>query len=247
MSLTLGPARAPYVFTGRQGGVSAAPYTSLNLSDAVGDRPEHVAHNRTAALAALGRNDLWLRHVTQVHGARVVEARSADLSATEADGLVTSDPQAALCVFVADCVPVLLADSQGRAVAAAHAGWRGTAAQIAQSAALALCGRTGAAPQTLWAAIGPAIGPCCFMVDAPVADTLSQCFMHSHAAFVERAPGRIAVDLWALNRRSLRDVGVPAEHITVQRVCTHCSPHYFSYRRDGAPTGRQAGLIALPG
>lgn len=242
----LGPERAPYLFTNRADGFSLGPYSSLNLSLSTGDHRPHVRANRARAAQMLGRNPNSFISVTQVHGHEAVQVTHEASLHIEADALITRDVKATLAVLTADCVPIVLATADGRCVAAIHAGWRGTAARIAALGALG-CARVGAcAPEAVWAHVGPAIGPCCFEVDAPVEAKLRAAYPTVAEAFVAREPGRTAIDLWQLNRRALMDTGIPAGNIGVTRICTHCDSRYFSHRRDGAPGGRQGALIALP-
>ena len=148
----------PHGFTTRLGGLSRPPYDALNLGEGVGDDPAAVAESwRRLALAA----GVSFARVRQVHGARVVVAERAGGPGDEADAVATRTPGVAAYVSVADCVPVLVADPRGNAVAAAHAGWRGTIARVAARAVEALVGM-GARREDLVAAVGPSIGPCCY-------------------------------------------------------------------------------------
>jgi len=235
-----------HAFTTRVGGTSHSPFDSLNLSRGVGDTPAAVAANRARVLAALGHRPGDHVDAAQVHGAEVAQAGAAHHGSTiaGADGLVARDPNVVLAVHCADCVPLLLADARRGAVAAVHTGWRGTAAGAAQAAVKALRDNYGSDPRDLIAAIGPAIGPCCYEVDAPVADAFAG---WPWAAEVLR-PGRPDhwwLDLAAANRRTLRGLGVPAEQIWESGLCTACEPGLlFSYRRDGV-TGRMGAMIGL--
>lgn len=240
----LGPKGAPYLFTNREGGHSAGAYTSLNLSLTTGDVGAHVRANRARATGALGRAPSSFVSVTQVHGHEAVQVTAQASPHIEADALITQDPAATLAVLVADCVPVVLASADGRTVAAIHAGWRGTAGRIASTAALGCARVAQCGPEALWAHLGPAIGPCCFVVDAPVAQALQAAYPTVQEAWQPQGPGRTAIDLWALNLRALMDTGMARANIGISRICTACSPSHFSHRRDGAPNGRQGALIA---
>ena len=142
----------------RQGGVSAAPWDSLNLGIAVGDDPLAVAENRRRFTEALGARPVWLR---QVHGITVLRLQHGHLDAApvEADAAWTDEPGLACTVQVADCLPVLMAAPEGRAVAAAHAGWRGLAGGVVEAALAALCEGAHCAPQDVAVWLGPCIGP----------------------------------------------------------------------------------------
>jgi YfiH family protein len=230
-------------FTTRDGGVSAPPHDRLNLGGAVGDDPAHVAENWRRLERATG---LRFARVRQVHGARVVHAEAPCEPSEEADAVVSVAEGVAACVSVADCVPILLADPESGAVAAVHAGWRGTLAGIAAEGVGALERAVAAPPARLLAVIGPSIGPCCYEVSEEVAAR----FRDEIWATVVRGPdaggsGRPHVDLWAANERVLVRAGVSAERIAVLGRCTSCErERFFSHRRDAGRTGRQVAFIA---
>ncbi|MBI5332971.1 MAG: laccase domain-containing protein [Burkholderiales bacterium] len=161
------PAGVGAVFTTRAGGVSAAPWSGLNLGDHVGDDPAAVADNRRRLAAALGARPVFLR---QVHGCEVVrlDAASADAPVCSADACWTTEPGVACCILVADCLPVLFAAPNGRGVAAAHAGWRGLAAGVLQATARALADGVGCGTNELRAWLGPCIAQADFEVGADV-------------------------------------------------------------------------------
>ena len=219
-------------------------FTTRQLAIAGGAERCEAEWHQLAATAGVGRESVAA--VTQVHGATIVHAH--DLNRTgrpQGDGLVGSDPSVVLTVRVADCVPVLLADTRRGVVAAVHAGWRGTAAGIAAAAVSRLAERYGTAPGDLVAALGPSIGPCCYRVG----QTLIEVFRREgHGAAIERwfqrQHGRLHLHLWAANRDQLVVAGVPARSVFVSGLCTACLPAWFySYRREGAATGRLVGFI----
>jgi polyphenol oxidase len=226
----------PHGFTTRTGGASPAPWDSLNLGGAVGDDPTRVEENwrRLAKATALG-----FARVRQVHGARVLRLDAPGAPVEEADAVVSVRPAVAACVSVADCVPVLLADPETGAVAAVHAGWRGTMARVA-SAAVAALARTGARPERLIAAIGPSIGPCCYEVSADLAARF-----RAEMGPVVREDPTPHLDLWAANRGILEAAGVPPGRIDLLSRCTACERElFFSHRRDAGQTGRQVAFIS---
>jgi YfiH family protein len=223
-------APGPYVvgFSTRRGGVSEAPFDTLNLGRLTDDDAERVAENRRRLSAELGSDADLLRHGRQVHGAVV---RRAEGTGEPGDGLWTDTPGQPLLVFTADCLPVAIVRATGAppAVAALHVGWRGLLAGIVANAVAALGGGT------LAAAIGPGIGPCCYEVGDEVA-----------GPFRERYGGEVVregrLDLWLAAERALSAAGVADLHRT--DLCTSCNPDlFFSHRRDAGRTGRQ-GMIA---
>jgi YfiH family protein len=229
----------PHGFTTREGGVSRGPYRSLNLSSTVGDDPERVEENWERLRRVTG---LAFARVRQVHGCSVVEAGAGSLPVEEADAVTTAVPGVAACVSVADCVPVLLADPRSGAVAAVHAGWRGTLGRAAREGVRALIERHHARPSDLLAAIGPSIGPCCFEVSRDLAVRFRDEI--GPATGNPRENGSRA-DLWLANERVLREAGVPRRRIEVLARCTSCEEDlFFSHRRDEGRTGRHVAFIA---
>ena len=233
------PVRA--VFTTRTGGVSDGGYAGLNLGATSGDRPEAVRANRAALCEALGLDAERVTMGHQVHGSgvRVGDGPPRPGRFTgglrdwpEGDGLTTARPGLALVVLGADCLPVLLWRRDGSAVAAAHAGWRGLVDGVVEEALAALGDPAGVA-----GAIGPGIGPEHYEVGDEVRERFA-------ARFGEHVVHGRAVHLAAAAATALRDAGVPQSAITVLEACTASDPErFFSYRRDGAACGRQAGVV----
>jgi len=210
------------------GGVSEAPFDTLNLGRLTDDEPERVDENRGRLCIEAGTDPELLRFGRQVHGQVV---RRAEGRGEPGDGVWSDTPGEPLLVFTADCLPVALARGNGErpAIAALHVGWRGLLAGIVQNAAAALGGGR------LAAAIGPGIGPCCYEVSDEVSEPFRKRFGSGIVA-------RRHLDLWRATEQALRAAGAA----TVMRVdlCTACNPEtFFSHRRDGGRTGRQ-GLIA---
>ncbi len=237
----------PHAFTTRAGGVSAPPFDTLNLGRAVGDAVDAVRENRRRALAALGRPPDDHVEASQVHGARaaVVGPLDRGRKIPGVDILAARHPGVVLAMHCADCVPVLLADPITRAVAAVHTGWRGTAMGASASAVQALVRTFGSRPADLVAAVGPAIGACCYEVDAPVFQAFARWPWHDEV-LIRHRDGRWRLDLWESNRRQLVGAGVESDAVAVAGLCTSCHADlFFSHRRDRR-TGRMAGLIAAP-
>lgn len=236
------PSRVGACMSSRRGGVSQGPYASLNLGDHVGDDPAAVAANRAAWAGCLeGAQPLWLR---QVHGCEVVRATEALCAAPspEADGCWTTEPGIACVVQVADCLPVLVAAVNGRAVGAAHAGWRGLAAGVLECTAEAVARAAGCGPEALTCWLGPCIGPRQFEVGAEVVAAFG-----GGARFVSRprpdGQMRWLADLPGLARDRLAAAGV--YQVLGGTWCTvEDASAFFSFRRDRV-TGRQAAAIWL--
>jgi hypothetical protein len=230
------PASVGALMSTREGGVSLGPYSSLNLGSAVGDDAAAVAENRRRFAAATGAEPVWM---TQVHGTRVIRlGHDQDLVA---DAAWTDEPGRACTVQVADCLPVLLARRDGRAVGAAHAGWRGLAGGVIESTVRAICAGSGCTPADLVAWLGPCIGAREFEVGA---DVLAA-FPDGAAHFVSRprpdGSPRWRADLPALARGRLAAAGITA--IAGGTWCTvEDRSSFFSYRRDGV-TGRLAAAV----
>jgi YfiH family protein len=232
-------------FSLRAGGVSAAPFASLHFG--AGDDPANVAENVRRFAAAVGFEPAALRQVTQVHGARVVDAAAMpdDPAAREEADALTLAPGGrsrarAVGVRVADCVPVLVAATDTGEIAAIHAGWRGVAANVIGEAVGRLKGKA------LVAAVGPCIGPCCFEVGPEVVPPLLAATGGDVRIVARREGEKAYVDLRAAVRRQLERAG--ASDVEDVPGCTSCDAgRFFSYRRDGQRSGRHLAVIALPG
>ncbi|MBN1458718.1 MAG: peptidoglycan editing factor PgeF [Armatimonadetes bacterium] len=232
--------------TSRHGGESEPPYDSLNLGLHVGDEPNRVVENRRRVCEALdvefGRLTFGQQsHSDRVHVVQSVEAgrgreRFEDgLSAT--DGLVVTEPEIPVAVFVADCVPLILYDPKQHVTAVVHAGWRGTAAGIAGEAVRVLTADCGVRPETLRVGLGPAIGRCCYDVSAEVARAVG---------VAELRDGKWYADLAEANYRQLTAAGVASSQIELSAICTACQgDEFYSERRLRRPTGRFGAIAAL--
>lgn len=228
--------------TTRAGGVSSGLYASLNLGDHVGDAPEAVARNRALLARALGATPVLLR---QVHGTRVATLPDRE-AVPEADACLTTQRALVCTIMTADCLPVLLCDERGRAVAAAHAGWRGLANGVLERSVVALrAAAHGAAPTRLLAWLGPCIGPQAFEVGDEVRAAFVAHDGAASACFQPLRPGKWLADLPALARQRLRAVGVTQLHGNDGSAgwCTVSdSSRFFSHRRDRV-SGRLASCI----
>ncbi len=238
----------PHAFTTRFGGVSDGVFASLNLAMHRGDAPENVEKNYEILADALDFdiNNLVLTRQTHSDIVRVVtkaDARGLDHhSYPECDALITNDVGCALVVFTADCTPILLWDSETGAVGAIHAGWRGTAGDIAGKTVRKMMTQFGCDPRNIRAAIGPNIGACCFETDIDVPEAIIKTFGKEANAFITKSGEKYHVDLKAVNALALRRAGV--ESIELADDCTMCTPQRFwSHRVTGTHRGSQAAII----
>jgi YfiH family protein len=242
--VTDGPAaptavRPRRVVTDRRGGRSASPYDSFNLGDHVGDDPAVVAANRERLAREIGVPGGQLVWMTQVHGTGVAIVEDAEENpVADVDALVTATPGLVLCVLVADCVPVLLADPVAGVVAAVHAGREGVRRGVVP-AALAAMTRLGARPADVEALLGPAV--CGLDYEVP-AEMQAEVARVAPAGAVRTRQGTPGLDLRAGIAEGLRGAGV--RQVVHDPRCTVEDSRLFSHRRDGV-TGRQAGVVWL--
>ncbi len=236
------PSTVGALSTVRSGGVSLPPYDDgqggggLNLGVHVGDAPDAVKRNRALLRAKLPAEPAWL---TQVHGTTVVDAAAVQ-GAPEADASVSATPGAVCVIMTADCMPVLLADADGKVVGAAHAGWRGLASGVL-AATVSAMRNAGAGRLMAW--LGPGIGPQHFEVGAEVLSAFDWLGDEAAAAFVPMTdkPGKFLGNLPLLARLALARQGVSDVHGGDD--CTVAdAANFYSYRRDRV-TGRMASLI----
>lgn len=222
----------------RAGGVSTGRCESLNVSYTVGDAEANVQENLARLATTLGTQRERLFAAYQVHGRAVTVVDGSSEPRPRCDVLMTQSSEKALMLRYADCTPVLLADPRQKAVAAVHAGWRGSAVRAASAAVEAMQSAFGSRPEDIVAGIGPAIGPCCYEVGEDV-----------HQAFSDRPwlLNQRKLDLWEANRQALLEAGVPKDNIEVAGICTRCqSERFFSHRANGGePAGRFAAVIRL--
>jgi YfiH family protein len=242
--VTDGPAaptavRPRRVVTDRRGGRSASPYDSFNLGDHVGDDPAAVAANRERLAREIGVPGGQLVWMTQVHGTGVAIVEDAEENpVADVDALVTATPGLVLCVLVADCVPVLLADPVAGVVAAVHAGREGVRRGVVP-AALAAMTRLGARPADVEALLGPAVCGLDYEVPAAMQAEVARV---APAGAVRTRQGTPGLDLRAGIAEGLRGAGV--RQVVHDPRCTVEDSRLFSHRRDGV-TGRQAGVVWL--
>jgi YfiH family protein len=240
-----------HAFSTRLGGVSSLPCDSLSLGNFKQDSADNIRENRRRLLAALGVNDWTLVTAAQIHSAdvRLINDQvDAQRAASECDALTANLPQTLLAVQTADCMPILLADQRSRAVAAVHAGWRGTLAGIVARTLERMQHAYDTHPHDVLAAFGPAIQAPNFEVGHEVIAQFEAAYSFAADAISNRQEsGKAHLDLAFINRRWLIDLGVPAAQIYDCGLCTVArNDLFFSYRKElGAtkPIGRLMGVI----
>lgn len=240
-------------FSTRLGGVSTGIYESMDLGTTRGDEPGHVRENYRRFFAAIGADADSIAMSNQIHSDLVRPVTCADVKRDlydvepyEVDGLVTDIPGVSLVVFGADCLPVLFYDPVRRVAAAAHAGWRGTAAGIVERAVEKMA-FYGSRPEDILAAIGPGISRCCFETHEDVPNAMTEAMGAAALSSIEVLPtGKFHVDLKGLNAKRLESAGLAPEHIAVSADCTCCLPEkYWSHRYTHGERGSQAAMIAI--
>lgn len=224
----------------RHGGVSPAPYHSLNLGKSTADDPANTAENLRRFCQNLGFTPQEMAWSHQVHGSEVLTA-TGPVRANGYDALVTNQPGLLLAVSVADCVPILVYDPQNQAVAAIHAGWRGTVAGIVEKTIRQMAVEFGTEGRDCAAYVGTCISAAEYEVGEEVAAEFAPQFKHWDAT-----RGKFRVDLKAANAAQLLAVGVPETRVEVSPFCTvQHNADYFSHRADGGVTGRMLAAIGL--
>lgn len=243
---------ARHAFTTRLGGVSGGEFSSLNLSSSRGDEPACVRENYRRVCALFGVDENGACVTNQVHKNAVRAVTSADKHLClgdvpyRADGIVTAEKGLPIFCFVADCVPVLLWDAKNRAAGAVHCGWRSSVSDILKNAVEAMTA-LGAELPDIRAALGPALGKCCFESDDDVPEAIDAWLGGDTAGLLEkRADGKTMVDLRGANARRLIQLGVPASGIDVSDECTFCAhDKYWSHRYTKGRRGSQGAAVML--
>jgi len=255
-------------FSTRPGGVSQLDgQPVLNLGFMEWDSRENVAENRRLLQTALGAEDFALAPLKQIHSDAIRLFTAAPALACQGDASVTNRSGLLLAVQTADCVPILLVDPKKRAVAAIHAGWKGTLARIAEKAVGRLRLEFGSKPADLLAALGPSIGPCCYEVGAEFVTKFTAQFADASEYFDEPRTGdepnplqwlsmappghqppprNVHLDLSKANRAQLLAAGVRPQNIFPSGLCTACRTDlFFSYRREGLFSGRLLSVVGI--
>jgi purine-nucleoside/S-methyl-5'-thioadenosine phosphorylase / adenosine deaminase len=243
-------------FSTRQRGVSSV-YSregteneagELNLAFTAHDTQENVRENRLRFIEAVTEDrETPLVTARQIHSCRSVTVAGAlgTASIPDADGLMTAQAGILLGIQTADCIPVLVADPVRRAVAAFHAGWRGTVTRIVELGVAQMREEFGSDPADLIAAIGPGIGQCCYTVGAAVLERFAAGFSYSEELFL-RSDEALRLDLVEANRRQLLAAGLQGSSIAIVGGCTSCQPGlFYSHRASGGHAGRMMAVIGV--
>ncbi|HOW56843.1 MAG TPA: peptidoglycan editing factor PgeF [Smithellaceae bacterium] len=241
-----------HAFCTRQGGFSEDDYASLNLSFREGDNEYKVLQNWERLSDAFGVPLGNFLVLNQVHGDKIFVIKKYGKYFTsrdelDYDAIVCNRTNLAICIKTADCVPVFLVDRIKKIIAVAHAGWRGTAQGISSGVVRFLLDKHNCRPQDILTAIGPAIGRCCYQVDAPVAAAMKN--QSGCASFLfpcANAHDRWMLDLPEANRQQIMAAGIPEENIETADFCTSCRQDlFFSHRATGMYTGRQINFMMI--
>lgn len=230
----------------RRGGVSAAPFDSLNMSMSVPDERDRVYANRRRVYGLFGRDTDTVVHAHLVHGADVARVTQADNGSwvEHVDGLITDEPGCVLSMNFADCAPIFLYDPRRRAIGLGHAGWRGTVVDLPGAMVRAMAAQFGSDPADLVAAVGPCIGPCCYEVGDEVIVGVRAAFAAPDELLPMNGGPRPHFDLPEANRRNLSAAGVKG--IELSSYCTACHTDlFFSHRAEQGRTGRFGTVFAL--
>lgn len=238
------------VFSTRIGGVSKAPYGSLNLGFTTDDKIEIVKENRAKFSEII--KDAFQNKILQIHGNNIIKIEKKikkDTILGAADAMMTNLPNTPLAILVADCLVIFILDPVKKAIAAMHCGWRGTVQNIIGEALKKMSAEYGTDPKDCLAAISPGIGKCCFLVDKDVYDEFKEkgdgsIFLRK----IEPSPfsGKYSIDLNNINYNLLISSGIKEENISNCKLCTSCEKElFYSYRRDNKDTGRMTGVIFI--
>lgn len=233
-------------YTTRLGGVSFAPYNSLNTGFNSGDIQENVLANRKKIFHHLNQSldKAIFPRQTHTSNIQIVDSRhkgsgaiNVETGFANTDGLFTDDPNPILLVQTADCLPIFLCDAKLKVIGILHAGWRGTVKEILVKGIQLLMNHFKVLPTDIYIHFGPCIKPCCYEVGDEVVQQFTS---------IIKKNNRFYADIVEENRIQALQNGVPASHITQTKYCTYCEKDlFFSYRRDGIKTGRMASFIAL--
>ena len=243
-----------HCFTTRAGGVSTGNYAAMNLGFSTGDSRENIRKNFEIVCDEMGFSENELVLSKQLHGDNVVLVDEKDKGAgilkessfEEADALLCATPGVVLCLFFADCVPVLLYDEKKKVLALVHAGWRGTVKKIAAKAVREMVRLFSSDPADIRAAIGPSVHPCCYEVGREVASEFLCAFPNKEDIVQEIKDGKFVCDLQRANVSALCFEGVKEESVSLSGLCTSCRhDEFFSHRASGGKRGSLAVFATI--
>jgi YfiH family protein len=239
--------QTPGLFHGvfsRKGGVSPAPWNSLNLGGTVGDTRENVQENLSRLLEVSGFTSKQLVQVRQIHSAKVIRSDHPADAVEEGDAITTDQRGLLLLMRFADCVPILFFDPENKAIAIAHAGWKGTLKGVVSEVVHAMGSHYGSQPGKIIVGIGPSIGPDHYQIGSEVIDETKRVFREASNRVLYKDSKGVKLDLWKANEIHLRNSGV--EQIDIAGICTGCDlKKWYSHRAEQGNTGRFAAVIGL--
>lgn len=248
-----------HCFTSRLGGVSRDIYESMNMGIHLEDNREHVLENYRRLSESVGFDYRDISCPNQVHKDNILVAHKSDrgngivrpLTHKDIDAQITNEPQVALIVYAADCVPILLADPVSHAIGSVHSGWKGTALGISAKTVVKMKEEFGSHPENIHAAVGPSIGPDNYEVDQRVIDEVCECpFIKGNVRegkhFVVKENGKFDLNLWEVCRDTLISAGLKDENIYISGLCTMKEHElFFSHRYTNGRRGLNAGIIVM--
>lgn len=241
-------------FTTRIGGISSKPFNTLNLGLRTEDDKGNVMKNFACISNAFNVPMEKMVLSDQVHGTtiRIVTEEDAGKGLTkpmdykEVDGLLTNVKDLMLFTFYADCIPLFFLDKTKKVVGVAHAGWKGTAARIAEKMVMTMKKIYDSNPWDILVGIGPSIGACCYPVKKDVYNKFSESLSCAEEILIKESTDIWKLDLWKANERILEENGILSRNITICGLCTSCNNNkFFSYRKESGNTGRMAAFIQL--
>jgi len=231
-------------FTTKDGGISTAPYESLNLAFHVGDSEKNVLQNHDTLAKELGYKKRTLVHMKQIHSAKVHTVGSLDnfLNPRECDALITNKTETPLLVMVADCSPILFYDDIQKVIAVAHAGRQGTFLNIVHNVVKSFVKDFSSSVSDITVTVGASIGVCCYEVGSEINSEAEKLGLEYA---MEKREGKFYLNISKILKKQLLNMGIKEENIEISQECSCCkNEKYFSYRADGV-TGRFAGVIKL--
>ncbi len=243
-----------HAFSTRLGGVSSGEFTSMNMSFNRGDDDANVTENYKRLCSAIGIEYENLVASAQDHHTYIRRVSSADKGIgiyrprdmESVDALITNEPDVALVTYFADCTPLMFIDMSGKAIGAAHAGWRGTVGRIGEKTVFEMQKEFGTNPKNVLASIGPAINKCCYEVDEPVAYQFEKLDLNSKQFIIPKDNGKFMIDLIEANRQILLSCGIKEDNIVTSDICTRCSHDLiWSHRATNGRRGGMCGIIQI--